>query len=132
MLLGQAEDLGVELAHLRAEGADGVHVRAWLDPASVEDGGGGIGRRYDDLRPGGAAEALIALLSQHPSRKRILVVGHEPDLSELAGRLIGAGHRAHLALKKAGCCLVEFTEFPPKSPGKLIWWLTPRVMRRLA
>jgi phosphohistidine phosphatase len=86
----------------------------------------------DDLRPGGAAEALIAFLSQHPSRKRILIVGHEPDLSELAGRLIGAGHRAHLALKKGGCCLVEFTEFPPKSPGKLIWWLTPRVMRKLA
>jgi phosphohistidine phosphatase len=86
----------------------------------------------DDLRPGGAAEALIAFLSKHANRKRILVVGHEPDLSELAGRLIGAGHRAHLALKKGGCCLVEFNDFPPKSPGKLIWWLTPRVMRKLA
>ena len=85
----------------------------------------------DDLRPGGAPEALIAYLAKHENRKRILVVGHEPDLSELAGRLIGAGHRAHLALKKGGCCLVEFSEFPPKSPGKLIWWLTPRVMRRL-
>ncbi len=86
----------------------------------------------DDLRPGGAAEALIAYLAKHANRKSILVVGHEPDLSELAGRLIGAGHRAHLALKKGGCCLIEFTEFPPKSPGKLIWWLTPRVMRKLA
>ncbi|MGE5325935.1 MAG: phosphohistidine phosphatase SixA [Deltaproteobacteria bacterium] len=85
----------------------------------------------DDLRPGGAPEALIAYLAKHENRKRILVVGHEPDLSELAGRLIGAGHRAHLTLKKGGCCLVEFSEFPPKSPGKLIWWLTPRVMRRL-
>lgn len=86
----------------------------------------------DDLRPGGAAESLIAFLSKHANRKSILVVGHEPDLSELAGRLIGAGHRAHLALRKGGCCLVEFHEFPPKSPGKLIWWLTPRVMRKLA
>ena len=83
------------------------------------------------VRPGGAPEALIAYLAQHETRKRILVIGHEPDLSELAGRLIGAGHRAHLALKKGGCCLVEFSEFPPKSPGKLIWWLTPRVTRRV-
>lgn len=85
----------------------------------------------DDLRPGGAAEALIAFLAKHTNRKSILVVGHEPDLSELAGRLIGAGHRAHLALKKGGCCQIEFNEFPPKSPGKLIWWLTPRVLRKL-
>jgi phosphohistidine phosphatase len=86
----------------------------------------------EDLRPGGSAEALIAFLAKHPNRKRVLVVGHEPDLSEMAGRLIGAGRRADLALKKGGCCLITFDDFPPKSPGKLIWWLTPRVMRRLA
>jgi phosphohistidine phosphatase len=96
-----------------------------------------LGGRYpldisDDLRPGGSAEALIAFLAKHPNRKRVLVVGHEPDLSEMAGRLIGAGRRAHLALKKGGCCLITFDDFPPKSPGKLIWWLTPRVMRKLA
>jgi phosphohistidine phosphatase len=86
----------------------------------------------DDLRPGGSAEALIAFLAKHPNRKRVLVVGHEPDLSEMAGRLIGAGRRAHMALKKGGCCLITFDDFPPKAPGKLIWWLTPRVMRKLA
>lgn len=86
----------------------------------------------DELSPGGSAEALVSFLAKHANRKRVLVVGHEPDLSELAGRLIGAGRRAHLALKKGGCCLVTFDEFPPKSPGKLIWWLTPRVMRKMA
>lgn len=85
----------------------------------------------DDLRPGGSAEALIAFLAKHAGRKRVLVVGHEPDTSEMAGRLIGAGRRAHLALKKGGCCLITFDEFPPKAPGKLVWWLTPRVMRKL-
>jgi phosphohistidine phosphatase len=86
----------------------------------------------EDLRPGGSAESLIAFLAKHDDRKRVLVVGHEPDSSEMAGRLIGAGRRAHLALKKGGCCLITFDDFPPKSPGKLIWWLTPRVMRKLA
>jgi phosphohistidine phosphatase len=85
----------------------------------------------DDLRPGGSAESLIAFLAKHADRKRVLVVGHEPDFSEMAGRLIGAGRRAHLALKKGGCCLITFDDFPPKSPGKLVWWLTPRVMRKL-
>lgn len=86
----------------------------------------------DDLRPGGSAEALIAFLAKHANRKRVLVVGHEPDLSEMAGRLIGAGRRAHLSLKKGGCCLITFDDFPPKSPGRLVWWLTPRVLRKLA
>lgn len=86
----------------------------------------------DALRPGGSAEALISFLAKHPNRKRVLVVGHEPDLSETAGRLIGANRHANLALKKGGCCLITFNEFPPKSPGDLIWWLTPRILRKLA
>ena len=83
------------------------------------------------LRPGGAAEALIAFLAKHPERKRVLAVGHEPDLTTMAARLIGAGHHAKLALKKGGCCQIIFEEFPPKSPGQLVWWLTPRLLRKL-
>jgi len=84
------------------------------------------------LSPGGAPEALISFLAKHANRKRVLVVGHEPDLSELAARLIGAGRHANLAFKKGGCCLITFNEFPPKSPGQLVWWLTPRLLRKLA
>ena len=83
------------------------------------------------LRPGGSAEALIAFLAKHPERKRVLAIGHEPDLTTMAVRLIGAGHHAKLAFKKGGCCLITFGEFPPKSPGQLVWWLTPRLLRKL-
>jgi phosphohistidine phosphatase len=86
----------------------------------------------DALRPGGSPETLIAYLARQAGRKRVLVVGHEPDLSELAARLIGAGRHANLAFKKGGCCLITFLEFPPKSPGQLVWWLTPKLMRKLA
>ncbi|HEV2494883.1 MAG TPA: phosphohistidine phosphatase SixA [Terriglobia bacterium] len=86
----------------------------------------------ETLSPGGSAEALIAYLAKHSGRRRVLVVGHEPDLGELAVRLIGAGRHAHLAFKKGGCCLIRFDEFPPRSPGELAWWLTPRILRRLA
>jgi phosphohistidine phosphatase len=86
----------------------------------------------DALLPGGSPEALIAFLAKRPTRARVLVVGHEPDLSEMAGRLIGAGRRSRLAFKKGGCCLIIFDQFPPKSPGTLVWWLTPRILRKLA
>ena len=84
------------------------------------------------LRPGGQPEALIAFLAKRANRQRVLVVGHEPDLGELAARLIGAGRNANMPLKKGGCCLITFTTFPPKAPGRLMWWLTPRVLRKLA
>lgn len=85
----------------------------------------------DALRPGGSPETLIAFLAKRTNRKRVLVVGHEPDLSELAARLIGAGRNSNVAFKKGGCCLIQFTEFPPKAPGRLLWWVTPRIMRKL-
>ncbi len=85
----------------------------------------------DALRPGGSAESLVTFLAKNPSRKRVLVAGHEPDLSSLAARLIGAGRHANLSFKKGGCCLVEFDHFPPKSPGQLVWWATPRLFRKL-
>lgn len=86
----------------------------------------------DALRPGGSGEALIAFLAKRTNRPRVLVVGHEPDLGELAARLIGAGRSANMAFKKGGCCLITFNEFPPKSPGRLMWWLPPRILRKLA
>jgi len=86
----------------------------------------------DALRPGGEPEALITFLAKHSNRRRVLVVGHEPDLSGLAARLIGAGRTANMPFKKGGCCLITFSEFPPKAPGRLVWWLSPRVMRKLA
>ena len=84
------------------------------------------------LRPGGDPEALVTYLAKRSNRRRVLVVGHEPDLSQLAARLIGAGRNANMPFKKGGCCLITFTIFPPKSPGRLMWWLPPRVTRKLA
>ena len=85
----------------------------------------------DAMRPGGSPEALLAFLAKRPDCRKVLVVGHEPDLSELAARLIGAGGHANLGFKKGGCCMISFDEFPPKSPGQLVWWLTPRLLRKL-
>jgi len=85
----------------------------------------------DALSPGGAPEALVTFLAKRPNRRRVVVVGHEPDLGGLAARLIGAGRNANMPFKKGGCCLITFNEFPPKTPGRLVWWLPPRVMRKL-
>ncbi len=88
--------------------------------------------RSEALEPGATPEALIAFLSRRPEHRRVLLVGHEPDLSALAARLTGAARQARFGLKKGGCCLIEFDGFLPRPPGQLAWWLTPRLLRKLA
>lgn len=82
------------------------------------------------LRPGGAPEDLLSLLARHRDWRRVLLVGHEPDLSEMAARLIGAGTQAKLAFKKSGCCLLR-CDGPPRFSGQLVWWLTPQLLRAI-
>lgn len=82
------------------------------------------------LLPGGSLRALLTSLSKQKDHRSVLVVGHEPDLSEGVARLIGDA-RAGFRFKKGGCCRIDFEKFPPRPPGKLVWWLTPRVMRRI-
>lgn len=84
------------------------------------------------LAPGTeSAQEVIAFLSRQRDRTRVLLVGHEPDLSGLAAQLAGAGRSARFAFKKGACCLISFEEFPTPTSGHLSWWLTPRILRKL-
>jgi phosphohistidine phosphatase len=84
----------------------------------------------DYLRPGGSLQALVTALGKRGEHRSVLVVGHEPDLSEGVAKLIG-NSRANFQFKKGGCCRIDFEKFPPRPPGTLVWWLTPRVMRKI-
>lgn len=53
------------------------------------------------LAPGGDAQALLPRGAAAGGGQRLALVGHEPDLSDLAARLIGAP-TGSLALRKAG------------------------------
>jgi phosphohistidine phosphatase len=44
-----------------------------------------------ELSPAGGASGLVAELASDASRKRVMVVGHEPDLSELVSGLLPRG-----------------------------------------
>lgn len=85
---------------------------------------------HDGLRPGEPSDQLINFLSQQKKRRHILLVGHEPDLSSFAARLLRTGE-SNLVLKKGGCCLIELDEISVQSQGRLIWWLTPRVLKTI-
>ena len=81
------------------------------------------------LAPGAAHATFIEELSKHHRRHRIALVGHEPGLGELAGRLIGS--RRPLEFKKGAICRIDVAALPPTGPGELRWFLTPRIMRKI-
>ncbi len=62
----------------------------------------------------------------------VAVVGHEPQLSYLVSKLIGAGDRASVELKKGSACLVALSADNQSGHGQLVWSLPPRVLRDLA
>ena len=81
------------------------------------------------LAPGGAHGAIMEELSKQHRRRRIALVGHEPGIGELAGRLIGL--RRPLGFKKGAICRIDVAALPPAGPGQLRWFLTPRILRRI-
>jgi phosphohistidine phosphatase len=54
----------------------------------------------------------------------LAVVGHNPDLSELVGWLIGSKYIG-ISLEKSGAALIEFDGPVAKSAGHLEWLITP-------
>jgi phosphohistidine phosphatase len=85
----------------------------------------------DVLSPGGRAHAIAdAIKSQSKRHRRLAIVGHEPDLGELAARLLGA--RGMVEFKKGAVALIEVDGATPTSPGTLRWLLTPKALRALA
>ena len=84
----------------------------------------------DALAPAGTSTAVIQELAKHMKKGRIALVGHEPNLGELAGRLIGA--RMPLEFKKGAICRIDFEVFPPKGIGQFRWFVTPRMLREIA
>ena len=84
----------------------------------------------DSLAPAGTPAAVFQELAKHMRKARIALVGHEPNIGELAARLIGA--RGAIEFKKGAICCIDFDVFPPKGVGRLRWYATPRMLREMA
>lgn len=80
------------------------------------------------LRPGTPFADFQALLGKYRRHEAIMVVGHNPNLSEFLGRSVSdAGCEASLELKKGAVAKVEFL----RNSAALQWCLTPKILRAL-
>src|ERR671937_1806208 len=80
----------------------------------------------DSLRPEASFSAFRTLLQQQKKLDAVMVVGHNPSISQFASRLISDGqNESCIYLKKGAAAKLEF-----RSRGtQLHWCITPKVIR---
>jgi phosphohistidine phosphatase len=94
---------------------------------------------WNELKPEGSRQELYRKLSsstQFKQNSSILMVGHEPYLTEMISDIISDGKEGrgggHIILKKAGLVRIGLTSFtPPNLNGELKWLLTPKHLKNI-
>ena len=82
----------------------------------------------DGLKPGSSFVDFRRMLEKYAKLESILVVGHNPNLSEFLGRIISeAGCEGSIDLKKGAVARVEMG----RNSGTLNWFITPRILRTI-
>ena len=84
------------------------------------------------LAPGGTAEILLRQLAREkPMPEKVLLVGHEPDLSRLISLLVTGNVRLQMDFKKGGLCKLETEKIRAGRCATLVWLLTPKQMKMI-
>lgn len=84
----------------------------------------------EELLPGRPPQAAAERLSEFKKERSLLLVGHEPHLSELVSYLVFGNENGDIFLKKGGLARIDIHTFSSLR-GKLRWLLTPKQLRLL-
>ena len=81
-----------------------------------------------ELAPGNDAAAVCKQLKTLGKVQSVMVVGHEPNCSDLVSYLLDTPHAVETDFKKGAICLIE-TDSLDAGSGRLIWHLPPKALR---
>lgn len=85
------------------------------------------------LTPGGSSRRLIDEINQRdPAPKNLLLVGHEPCLSELISFLISGDTEIEVTMKKSGLCNLSVESLRHSQCARLEWLVTPKQLCLMA
>ncbi len=88
--------------------------------------------RTPHLAPDGDPRALIDLVrSRSGARARVLVVGHEPYLSQLVSVLVSGDEHATITMRKAGLCKLAAQSLRYARCASLEWVLPPAFLEHI-
>ncbi len=81
----------------------------------------------DELGPGGTVEGFLRLVASLHVYENVLIIGHNPGLSQFLGALIAPGGKANIRMRKGTIARVDCT----RKPGLLVSLADPRAIRQL-
>lgn len=104
--------------------------RSWqtAEIVAAHLGLGKLIQRADSLAPLGTYQGFLQLLEECGDREAVLFVGHNSNLREYMGKLLGSGLPAALHLKKGGLAKLRRDD----RRTVLQWCVTPKLLRTLA
>lgn len=105
---------------LRARQTAAIAALAW----------GGIEPQETQALASGSFDAQAEVLDRYPEDATVAVFGHEPWVSELLARLVGSSQDERLTFKKGGAALVDLDGGLAQG-GSLVWYLPPKLLRKL-
>ncbi len=79
----------------------------------------------------GSFDEQARVLDEYPEDATVAIFGHEPWVSELLARLLGTRASDRLTFKKGGAALLEVPGRLAEG-GALVWYLPPKLLRKLA
>ncbi len=85
----------------------------------------------EELLPGKTGTALLEALAKLKKTK-LMLVGHEPDLSRFASLLLGSPKVSIIQFKKGAMCRIDVESIPLMQPGQIIYHLSPKHLRAIA
>jgi phosphohistidine phosphatase len=86
----------------------------------------------DGLGCGFSMTGLFKFLEQYADRRRLLLVGHEPDMSMLTSFMISGDRDAGIRFKKASLACIEMPSLTHESRGELQWLLGPSQLQQIS
>ena len=97
----------------------------------AEEAGWPIAESCEALEPTARASAAERTLEAR-AEASLAVVGHQPELAELASLLLTGDEQAlALELKKGSVACIRFVGRPARNAGVLRWSVSPKFLRRL-
>ncbi len=80
------------------------------------------------LLPGGSPRMVFKELQDNSAKESVLLVGHEPDLSQLISMLVTGKLGLRLEMKKGGLCKLEIDDLASLPCATMVWLAPPKLL----
>ncbi|NWG33417.1 MAG: phosphohistidine phosphatase SixA [Chloroflexi bacterium] len=122
--LGAAPDLIVSSPYLRASQTAAILAKELKYKEELA--------YSDSLVPMGEPDVMIGEINEKYSVDELMLVGHEPSLSALAGVLLAGNAEIALNFKKGGVCCLVVDDLHYDRKAALEWLITPKIATRIS